>query len=68
VGVLGVAGPGGRSGPLPRRCPQCRPPGRARRPPFSAGAGRVVHGSPRVEDDPDLTQSDDLLLHHGPNE
>jgi hypothetical protein len=27
VGVLGVAGPGGRTGPLPRRCPQCRPPG-----------------------------------------
>jgi len=31
---LGVAGPGGRMGPLPRRCSQCRPPGRARRPPL----------------------------------
>ena len=38
---LGVAGPGGRTGPLPRRCSQCRPPGRARRPPLPrSGTGR----------------------------
>ena len=47
---------------------QCRPPGRARRPPHPGGAGKVVRGPPQVEDDLDRTQSGGLLLHHGPNE
>jgi len=34
AGVRDVAGPGGRTGPLPRRRSRCRPPGRTRRPPL----------------------------------
>ena len=33
MGVLGRCGARRPTGPLPRRCPQCRPSGRARRPP-----------------------------------
>jgi hypothetical protein len=47
----GVAGPGGRTGPLPRRCSQCHPPGRARRPPLPPSADRSSPGSVRVEVD-----------------
>ena len=51
---LGVAGPGGRTGPLPRRCSQCRPPGRALRPPLRpTGIGRpkgpAGRGRPRPQ-------------------
>jgi len=40
VAFRSVAEPGGLAGPLTRRCLQCRPPGRTRRPPHSDPAVR----------------------------
>jgi hypothetical protein len=50
-------GLGGRAGPLPRHCSQCRPPGRARRPPHLDAVRRPssgvvdgkIHGKPQVK-------------------
>jgi len=66
-GMLGAAGPGGRAGPLPRRCRSAA----LRDGPVGRRTRAVPKGRPRapqVEDDLDRTQSGGLLLHHGPNE
>ena len=65
---LGAAGPGGRTGPLPRRCSQCRPPGRARRPPLPDAAERSSAGHRRSGTTSIRTQAGRLLLQHGANE
>jgi hypothetical protein len=56
-GRWGTAGPGTCRAPFPRRCSQCRPSGRARRPPSSRPYDGTIWGRPRVEDDLALVSS-----------